>query len=256
MRIDDSDTFRNTSGATESIIGTLQYFGLSWDGAISYQSNNLDSYRSVINQLLDQKLAYPCICTRKVLKGSSIYSGSCRNTQLEQNQPHALRIKAENKTLSFEDELQGHFHHPLAQQSGDFIIQRKDKIIAYQLAVVIDDYLQGITHVVRGFDLLDSTPKQIYLQQLLGYTTPKYCHAPIITDLSGCKLSKQAFAQAVPRETPQNTLFLLLELLKQNPPKALKTASIRDILDWGISHWQTHPLKKISAIKDNFSYGY
>lgn len=136
----------------------------------------------------------------------------------------------------------------MAHQHGDFIIKRKDNITAYQLAVVIDDHLQNITHVVRGYDLLDSTPKQIFLQKTLGYTTPHYCHFPVIIDQQGNKLSKQKCAQAVPKDKPQGTLFLLLELLQQSPPTHLKAASVQDIIQWGIEHWKVEPLKKIRAI--------
>ncbi len=144
--------------------------------------------------------------------------------------------------------MQGFLSHNIRSQDGDFIIKRKDNITAYQLAVVIDDYQQNITHIVRGFDLLESTPKQIYLQSLLGYPTPYYCHVPIITDQQGDKLSKQSFAQAVSNKKPEKTLFLLLELLKQNPPLLLKSASVDDILLWAIDHWNIERLKKISTM--------
>lgn len=253
LRIDDSDTFRNTQGATECIIDTLHYFGLYEDGEIAFQSKNLSTYHSSITQLLKQQQTYPCVCTRKALAAnkSAIYPGNCHNIQLKKNQPYALRIKSKQIKISFEDELQDNFTHQIAQQSGDFIIKRKDEIVAYQLAVVIDDYLQKITHVVRGVDLLDSTPKQIYLQQLLEFPTPKYCHLPIIVDRDGCKLSKQAFAQPVTKENPHKTLFFLLKLLKQNPPERLKTASVKEINNWGIEHWNANPLKKIRAITNN-----
>ena len=257
IRIDDSDTFRNKPGATESIIDILHCFGFDEDGEISFQSNNLDIYDSTVEQLLKKNLAYPCICTRKALASnkSSIYPGDCHHIRLKENQPHALRVKSKPTEINFEDELQGHFTHHLAQQSGDFIIKRKDAIVAYQLAVVIDDYQQNITHVVRGFDLLDSTPKQIFLQQILGYSTPTYCHVPIITDSNGCKLSKQAFAQPVTKENPQKTLVKLLQLLNQNPPVQLNTTSVREIMLWGIEHWNSNSLKKIRAIPNNISYG-
>ena len=144
--------------------------------------------------------------------------------------------------------MQGSQSQNIAHQHGDFIVRRKDNIIAYQLAVVIDDHLQNISHVIRGFDLLDSTPKQIFLQQTLAYATPGYCHIPIITDPQGAKLSKQTFAQAVSIEKPEKTLFLLLELLKQNPPHQLKKASVKELINWAIDHWQTDSLKKIRAI--------
>ena len=159
-----------------------------------------------------------------------------------------MRIKSKAIEIFFNDELQGRHCDNIAEQHGDFIINRKDNIIAYQLAVVIDDHLQRITHVVRGFDLLDSTSKQIYLQQILGYSTPQYTHVPVIIDKEGHKLSKQTFAQAVPTESPHKTLYLLLELLKQNPPPTLKNTTVNEALNWAIENWNPEPLKKIRAI--------
>lgn len=253
LRIDDSDSFRNVKGATENIIDTLHNHGLIWDDAIYYQSRNLIHYQSFLTQLQKQKHIYPCVCTRKALitSGFSIYPKICQHLHLKQNQPHALRIKSKDIQLFFEDELQGYQSHQLDEDDGDFIIRRKDTIIAYQLAVVIDDYQQKITHVVRGFDLLDSTPKQLFLQSLLGFPMPNYCHIPIITDHKGDKLSKQTFAQDVSKNNVQNTLFLLLSLLEQNPPTILKKASVNDIINWGIENWQPSRLKKIRAIADN-----
>ncbi|MCK5188740.1 MAG: tRNA glutamyl-Q(34) synthetase GluQRS [Methylococcales bacterium] len=250
LRIDDSDTPRHVSGATEGIINTLQLYGLEWDDSVCYQSNHQQTYQTIITRLIAQNLVYPCTCTRKALasNNSAIYPGFCLNNQQKNDLAHSLRIKSEAIEIVFDDELQGHQCHNIAQQHGDFIIKRKDNIIAYQLAVVIDDHLQNITHVVRGFDLLDSTPKQIFLQQILGYSTPQYTHVPVIIDKEGNKLSKQTFAQAVPTESPHKTLYLLLELLKQNPPASLKNTTVNEVLNWAIEHWTPETLKKIRAI--------
>ncbi len=250
LRIDDLDSYRNVIGAADSITQTLQIYGLIWDGAVHYQSADLESYQTVIQHLTTQDLVYPCNCTRKALAAlnSRIYSGNCRIHKPNVELPHALRIKTKNRAIQFEDQLQGQQIDNMATQQGDFIVKRKDKIIAYQLAVVIDDAIQNISHVVRGYDLLDSTFKQIFLQQTLGYSTPEYCHVPIITDKNGDKLSKQTFAQAVSSENPHQTLFLLLDLLKQNPPNELKNASVSNLLSWGIEHWNPHQLKNIRTI--------
>ncbi|MCK4842538.1 MAG: tRNA glutamyl-Q(34) synthetase GluQRS [Methylococcales bacterium] len=252
LRIDDLDHYRNAPGASDSIIHTLDSYGLHWDEPIYYQSKHQESYHTVVDQLKKQHLVYPCSCSRKMLSpySSSIYPGFCLKTQINhQDLPHSLRIKSQAIDMIFEDQLQGTHNCAIASDHGDFIISRKDHIIAYQLAVVIDDYQQNITHIVRGFDLLDSTPKQIFLQQLLTYPTPQYCHFPVITGKNDVKLSKQNLAQAVSTEKPEKTLFLLLELLNQNPPPQLKKASIKELLDWAIAHWQVAPLKKIRAIK-------
>ena len=250
LRIDDSDTFRNVSGASKSIINTLERYGLHWDGSILYQSDNQEIYADIITQLKNQGLIYPCTCTRKALAANNtpVYPGFCLNNKVISNSPHSLRIKSKPVKVNFIDEIQGAQSHNIAHQHGDFIVRRKDNIIAYQLAVVIDDHLQNISHVIRGFDLLDSTPRQIFLQQTLAYATPRYCHVPILVDAQGDKLSKQTFAQAVSREKPEKTLFLLLELLKQNPPHQLKKASVNELINWAIEHWQIDSLKKVRAI--------
>ena len=249
LRIDDLDTPRNVSGATECIIETLQHYGLHWQGDIQFQSDRLDHYEKIIALLRQQQLAYPCSCSRKQLAGAVIYPQFCREQPINTDTPHALRIKTHPQAISFDDELQGHFCHDIAEQHGDFIIKRKDNITAYQLAVVIDDYQQNISHVVRGFDLIEQTPKQLYLQSLLGYPAPTYCHVPIITHQNGEKLSKQTCAEAVSQKTPQKTLFLLLELLKQKPPNSLKNASVTNTLDWAAEHWQIRHLRNIQSLR-------
>ncbi|NOR72142.1 MAG: tRNA glutamyl-Q(34) synthetase GluQRS [Methylomarinum sp.] len=253
LRIDDLDTCRNVAGATESIIDTLQRFNLYWDGPVHHQSNDFDSYLTVVAELEKNQLVYPCTCTRKSLAAfnSAIYPGICLVNPKNKNTEHSLRIKSTDNEIQFNDQLQGYYTHRIAQQYGDFIVKRKDSVIAYQLAVIVDDHRQNISHVIRGCDLLDSTPKQIFLQQTLGYSTPKYCHLPIITNQQGKKLSKQTHAEAVSTTNPEKTLFLLLTLLKQNPPRQLKNASIQTLLNWAIEHWQVEPLINIHAIKES-----
>lgn len=255
MRIDDLDTFRNVSGATESIINALEVHGLHWDGSIFYQSDHLAIYQTVISNLIEEELVFPCVCTRKALAsdGFAVYPGTCRKIKNNGDKPHSLRIKSKDIEISFADQLQDYQCHQMAQQHGDFIVRRKDNIVAYQLAVVVDEYLQNISHVIRGFDLLDSTPKQIFLQQTLGYSTPAYCHVPVINGADGHKLSKQTFAQAISSEKPEKTIFNLLGLLKQNPPAQLKKASVKELINWGIEHWQVDKLKKTRAINEGFN---
>jgi glutamyl-Q tRNA(Asp) synthetase len=178
-----------------------------------------------------------------------IYPGICRNKAIPAEVPHAIRLKTEPCTLSFQDGLQGTISHDFAQQSGDFILKRKDGIIAYQFAVVVDDYLQGINHVMRGCDLLEETPKQIYLQQLLGFPTPAYSHVPVIVDQHGYKLSKQTLATAVDTKAPNLTLFGSLAMLKQKPPDHLLGATVSELLDWAIAHWKPDELSLCSTIK-------
>ncbi len=249
LRIDDVDYLREAKGASESIIDTLQHFGLFWDGPIYYQTDQLNHYQQIIESLQNRQLIYPCNCTRKSLRAldNPIYPGICRDKSVQAD-TFSLRIKCSDSEVRFTDQLQGNQQHNMARQHGDFIIKRRDQITAYQLAAVIDDQQQGISHVVRGYDLLDSTPKQIYLQQILGYRSPVYCHFPVIVDSKGDKLSKQSFADAVSLKKPEKTLFFLLQLLCQQPPEKLKHASLQSMIDWGIEHWQTEVLKNVHSI--------
>ena len=245
IRIDDLDTPRNIKGSGDSILKTLETFGLHWDGRVAYQSQTLDVYHEILDKLANDKLIYPCTCSRKTL--TSVYSGICRNKQTLPDSPHSLRIKTDNRIIAFNDRLQGLMSQNLAD-NGDFILKRKDQIIAYQFAVVIDDDRQHINHVVRGYDLLDSTPRQIYLQQLLGLVTPDYMHVPVIIDEQGYKLSKQTRATAVDIKKPHTVIFELLNLLKQNPPGELQNAPLNELLSWSIANWNPNLLINCHAI--------
>jgi len=251
LRIDDLDTPRNMPGATDKILDCLQRFGLHWDGEVDYQSRHLDEYEKAVAVLQNEQQLYPCTCSRRLLANAPlIYPGYCRDKHPATNSPHALRVKTADAPVAFVDALQGEISENLATQHGDFIVKRKDGIFAYQLAVVVDDYRQGITHVVRGYDLLDSTPKQLYLQSLLGHPSPSYMHIPLIVDQDGNKLSKQTRAEAVNTALAGPTLFLLLTLLEQNPPLDLRLAPIDSILEWAIAHWQVERLAKIQTVSD------
>ncbi len=251
VRIDDIDTPRNVAGAADSILKTLETFGLTWDGGIHYQSRHHEHYRHYLDVLKDQELLYPCLCSRKSLvelKNSAIYPGLCRRRTFPEKSLHAVRIRIDDIDVAFNDRLQGKQSENLATRHGDFILKRKDSIFSYQFAVVIDDHLQGVTNIVRGVDLLDSTIKQIYLQQKLDIKQPSYMHVPLITDSLGIKLSKQTFAEPVATDHPSHVIFSLLELLKQAPPKELDDASLTEILDWAISHWKPGHLTTMTAI--------
>ncbi len=251
LRIDDLDTPRNMPGACAEILNCLQSFGLHWDGEVDYQSYHLDQYEQAIVELQSRHVLYPCTCSRSLLANSPlIYPGHCRTKAQSTNAPHSLRVKTPNISTRFVDKLQGEISQNLANEHGDFVVKRKDGIIAYQLACVVDDQRQSVNRVVRGYDLLDSTPKQLYLQQLLGYQTPSYMHIPLIVDQEGNKLSKQTRAEAVNPHQSGPTLFLLLTLLQQNPPLDLRMAPIDSILEWAIAHWQPERLAKTQTVSD------
>ena len=250
LRIDDLDHFRIIPEATDQILTVLDKLGLHWDDKIYYQSQHIEHYQAILERLEQDNWLYPCTCTRKKLAASGPpYPGYCRQKKIAADSTFALRIRTKQQPIVFKARLQGRIEQNLQQSCGDFILKRKDDVIAYQLAEIVDERQQNITHIVRGFDLLDSTPRQIYLQQCLGLPQPDYMHIPVIVDQHGIKLSKQTHAEAVSAKHPEKTLWLLLNLLRQQPPETLQQASAREILSWGIEHWKPEKLKKIRAIE-------
>lgn len=227
----------------------LQHFGLDWDGDVDYQSAHLADYQDILRGLFNSNSLYACRCSRKDLTEFAVYPGRCRALNFPDDAQSALRVRSDDRQINFDDALQGRISQNLARDHGDFVVRRRDGIIAYQFAVVVDDGRQGVNHVVRGADLLDSTPKQLYLQQLLGYPTPAYLHLPVIVDGNGQKLSKQTLAAPVNSEQPETTLWLILKLLEQNPPADLQRAPVAEQLQWAIVHWQSAALKKVRAIQ-------
>lgn len=252
VRIDDLDTPRNVKGSADLILKSLETFGLHWDERVFYQSQQQAVYQAYLEQLTDRKLLYPCVCSRKTLAEfqttrPALYPGFCRDKTISLSNPHALRLKTTPTEVRFTDVLQGDLSHTIALQHGDFVLKRKEGIIAYPFAVVIDDYQQKITQVVRGVDLLNNTPAQIYLQQLFNLPQPDYMHVPIIIDRHGNKLSKQTYAQAVDLQNPSHTLYYLLCLLKQQPPPDIHHLPVSELLDWAIKNWQIAPLKAVTT---------
>lgn len=196
VRVEDTDIPRIYPGSEEHILKSLEAFQFEPDTEIIFQKNRLDIYESVLDQLKREGLIYACQCTRKMLGSNAIYAGTCRDLNLD-FQGQAIRVKVQDQQICFDDRLQGHHCSNLQHDLGDFVLKRRDGIINYQLAVVVDDYLQGITHVVRGADLLDNTERQIWLGQLLGYPQLSYMHLPLAMNDQGQKLSKQNLAQAL-----------------------------------------------------------
>lgn len=244
LRIDDADTPRVAAGAADSIKHTLERFALHWDGPVVYQSQEADAYPAALEQLDQAGLLYPCACSRKTLAAlpraalsPAAYPGTCRHARHPRSQPHALRVLVGDAVIQFADRLQGPQRWALARDFGDFIVFRRDHIVAYHLATVVDDARAGVTEVLRGCDLLDSTPLQIHLQNLLGLPTPAYLHIPVIVDNLGVKLSKQNLAEAVDGRNPSATLRLLLPLLGLSPPATLDHAPPAEILAWAVAHW-------------------
>ncbi len=257
LRIEDIDTPRVQTGAADNIISTLDAFGFEWDGDILYQSQRNNAYLNAFNLLKNKQLIYPCTCTRKEIADSStqtgiegvIYPGTCLKNPIKPNAPIAWRIKTQHKVISFNDAIQGNITQNLKLDIADFVLKRADHLFTYQLVVVVDDAEQGITHVVRGADLLNSTPRQIYLQTLLDYNTPSYTHIPIATDATGQKLSKQSLAKQLDATEASTALFKALHFLNQTPPPELMHENIATIWQWALAHWDTaHIPKKIDQM--------
>lgn len=218
LRIEDIDPPREVPGATDAILRALDAHGLQWDGEGVYQSRRLEIYQRTVESLRATGLGYYCACSRKeilVSHGSAVYPGTCRHRTVRSG---AVRVRAPHAPVNFEDRIQGPYCQRIDREVGDFVIQRADGLYSYQLAVVIDDAAQGVTHVVRGADLLDSTPRQIHLQSLLGFATPNYAHVPVVVNQSGEKLSKQTGAAPLDCIHPGKALARALELLGQQPP--------------------------------------
>lgn len=241
VRMEDLDPPREIAGAAAQILRTLENFGFYWDGPVRYQSQHLDHYQLAIQQLLQQQQAYPCYCSRQQIaqRSAAVYDDHCRlQRPPEPNQPAAIRARVDDARIGFDDAIQGYYQQQLKAEVGDFVIRRKDGLYAYQLAVVADDAQQQVSHIVRGYDLLDSTPRQIQLQRRLQLPTPVYAHIPILVNSQGQKLSKQTYASAIDPDQPQKALFQALQLLGQQPPEDLRATSTHEMLRWGISHWQ------------------
>jgi glutamyl-Q tRNA(Asp) synthetase len=248
VRIENLDKPREIPAASHEIFRALEILGMEWDHEVIYQDQRKDTYENILTILNKRGLTYSCTCTRKEIADSSItgisgqiYAGTCRNNVQNKDRPGAVRIKTDNNIIEFEDSLHGLISQRLESETGDFILRRSDGIYAYQLAVVADDATQGITNVVRGADLLDSTPRQIYLQKLLGYSTPTYMHLPVAVNNQGEKLSKQTKAALLDISNPVKQLVEAVNFLGQESPIELLGSNVSSFWKWAIENW--HPEK-------------
>lgn len=242
LRVEDIDPPREQPGADRLIVNALEAYGFQWDGPVTYQSQFQSRHEELVQALLDHGQAYPCSCSRRDLAGvrrgslGAIYPGTCRNGC--QATDVAIRVRTNNEPVQFVDVLQGEQLQQLESESGDFVIKRRDGLIAYHLAVVADDNDQGITEIVRGIDLLDSTPRHIHLQRLLGFAIPGYMHIPVAENSDGQKLSKLTGATAINQQDVQPVLVRALEALGQRPPGALAASGLDTIWDWATANWR------------------
>jgi len=237
VRMEDIDIPRNVPGAADVILRCLEACGLEWDGPVLYQTTRFEAYAAALAELRIRGAAYDCGCSRKEA-GAGVYPGTCRNGLAPGRTPRSVRLRVPGGEVRFTDAIRGVQSEDVAAVTGDFPLLRADWIWAYQLAVVVDDAWQGITHIVRGEDLLDSTPRQTLLQQLLGYPTPSYAHIRVVLGADGQKLSKQTLAPAVDLRQPAAALSEAFRFLGYAPPAELAACPPRELLQWGVASWK------------------
>lgn len=246
VRIDDLDGPRTVSGAAKSILSDLERLGLIWDGDVCYQHTRGDHYRRGLEKLRAAGWTFPCGCSRKDFEG--IYPGTCRRGLAPGKRARTRRLRVDDVAISFDDAVQGECCQSLHDSVGDFVIRRADGIFAYHLAVVVDDAEFAVTEIVRGADLLDSTPRQIHLQRCLGLPTPGYAHLPVAVNAGGQKLSKQTFAEPVAGKPAVPLLLAALDFLGQQPHVGLGDASLDELWAWAIGHWRLDRVPRQRAI--------
>jgi glutamyl-Q tRNA(Asp) synthetase len=241
--MEDLDRPREVPGAADLILHTLSAFGFEWDEEVVYQSRRTDAYRDALDSLAARGLTFPCSCSRAEVARAGrtgpegpVYPGTCRAGLPLGRRARTVRFRTPPGALAFEDRIQGEQAQRVAEAVGDFVLRRADGIHAYQLAVVVDDTLQGITHVVRGADLLLSTPRQILLLRALGFDQPGYAHIPVLLDTEGRKLGKSLAAAPVDARDPLPALRVAWALLGQEPPPA--DLHPNAFWDWAIPQWR------------------
>lgn len=260
MRIEDLDPPREMPGAVADILRTLEAFGLHWDGEVVYQSRRHALYEEALEKLRARDALYACACSRREIADSSVkgvdglvYPGTCRDGIVEGRAPRAWRVKVDGQTIEFNDAIQGRTMRDMTADFGDFVVRRADGFFAYQLAVVVDDAAQGITEVVRGADLIESTPRQIYLQKLLGLPTPDYLHLPVALSRQHEKLSKQTFAAPADVARPVPLLCQVLRFLGQDVPPELAEGGLADFWRWAVAHWDVSRVPRAPGVVMEFS---
>lgn len=260
LRIEDIDPLRCVPGAADDIVRTLEHYGFEWDGPIIRQSDNSSQqrYQDALEKLTLSGLTYPCGCSRREIADSSlqgvegpVYPGTCRHGLASGKAPRSVRIRTSSHPIGFNDTVQGTVEQCLETEVGDFVLKRADGPFSYQLAVVVDDAYQGVTDVVRGIDLLVSTPRQIYLQQCLGLPALRYAHLPLAVNQYGQKLSKQNQARPLTQDDGSAGLYKALTFLGQTPPVDSRHWTAAELMLWAIANWDvTRVPHRISIIAE------
>ena len=258
VRIEDLDPPREVPGSADQILRTLEAFGFEWDEPVMWQSSRIDAYEAAAERLQSAHLAYECTCSRAEIAAAArntgaisdelYYPGWCRKQPLLPGRSRALRFIASTEPVAFIDAVQGEIKGNVGTDYGDFVIRRRDSQFAYQLAVTVDDAAQGITHVVRGADLLTSTLRQILLQRALKLPSLVYAHLPLAVDKSSVKLSKSAGSVGLDVSKASVQLLQALDFLRQEPPLGLRLSSMQEIWDWAIRHWNLDALSGIRSM--------
>ncbi len=246
LRMEDLDTPRVVSGAADDILVALEKFGLHWDGDIVWQSRRTDAYLTAIDALREKGLVFDCACSRKEILASAphpgeegpVYPGTCRSGIPAGRKPRALRIVVPEEQVCFSDGVFGPTQQMLSEAVGDFVLRRADGLFAYQLAVVVDDAASGVNQVVRGADLLSSTPRQIFLHACLGSPVPEYVHLPLVIDRNGDKISKRHGEVRVDREHVLSPILArVLRFLGQSVPAELQGGVVTELLEWAVKNF-------------------
>src|SRR6266702_5586023 len=257
VRMEDLDPPREAPGAARAILRTLEAYGFEWDGKVVFQNRRGAAYSEALARLEREQAVFRCACTRREisdsalsLAGEPIYPGTCRGGLAPGRAARAVRVRVDNGVIAFDDALQGKIEQNLAREVGDFVVRRADGLFAYQLSVVVDDFEQGITDVVRGADLLASTPRQVLLQRLLGHPTPRYMHLPVAVNQIGEKLSKQTRATPLTVTEAPSRLWQALRFLGQEPPAELAAGRIEEIWNWAQANWRTERIPTRRSIRE------
>ena len=248
VRIEDLDLPRVVPGAAAGILRTLDLFGLEWDDEVVYQADRTERYLVALEALRAGGSTFECSCSRTQLGDEDRYPGHCRERPLIAGLPTASRLRVDPSHVQFTDRIQGMLRQDVAAVVGDIVLRRRDQLFSYVLAVVVDDDAQGITHVVRGADLLDNTPRQIYLQRLLGLESPSYSHVPVLTEANGGKLAKSARSVRLDVGAALPQLIEVFGLLGLSPTSELIGAPLSDAWEWAIQRWNINAVPKRLAM--------
>jgi glutamyl-Q tRNA(Asp) synthetase len=243
VRMDDLDKPREVRGAAAGILRTLEAFGFEWDGPVANQHDRLDRYAAALAELESRELTYACACSRSQLEDESRYPGTCRDRVIPAGVSTSIRLRVDPGNVMFSDRIQGMYRQDVAASVGDLVLKRRDQIFAYVLAVVVDDTAQGVTHVVRGADLLDNTPRQIVLQRLLGMPEPRYAHVPVLTEPDNGKLAKSKRSVRLSAQSPLPQLQNVFSLLGLRVPPAFFT-TLSEAWHWAIGQWTVKNVPK------------